>query len=94
MDFALPDDLVAYLDTLDRFIETDIKPLENADDNIRYFDHRREWARTDFEKGGLPRPEWEKLLREAKNRADKAGLRADGGTVEDPAPITDASAAA
>jgi aminoglycoside phosphotransferase (APT) family kinase protein len=29
------------------------------DDNIRFFDHRREWARTDFENGGLPRHEWE-----------------------------------
>lgn len=32
--------------------------------------------------------------KEDQDRADKAGLRADGGTVEDPAPITDASAAA
>ena len=73
MDFILPADLVAYLDTLDRFIESDIKPLEEADDNIRFFDHRREWARTDFENGGLPRPEWEALLRKAKDRADQAG---------------------
>ncbi len=73
MDFALPDDLVATLGELDRFIDREIKPLEQADDNIRFFDHRREWARTDFEKGGLPRTEWEKLLREAKNRADRAG---------------------
>ena len=73
MDFALPADLVAYLDELDRFIAREIKPLEQADDNIRFFDHRREWARTDFENGGLPRHEWEALLRKAKNLADAAG---------------------
>ena len=73
MDFALPEELVAYLAELDAFIEAQIKPLEQADDNIRFFDHRREWARTDFEKGGLPRHEWEALLREARKRADAAG---------------------
>ena len=73
MDFNLPADLTAYLDELDRFIAREIKPLEEADDNIRFFDHRREWARTDFENGGLPRHEWEALLRKAKNLADAAG---------------------
>ena len=73
MDFALPEDLAAYLDELDRFIEAEIMPLQNAGDNMRFFDHRREWARTDFDKDGLPRPEWEALLREAKDRADRAG---------------------
>lgn len=73
MDFSLPPDLVAYLAELDRFIDAKIKPLEQADDNIRFFDHRREWARTDFENGGLPRHEWEELLRKAKNLADDAG---------------------
>ena len=73
MDFNLPADLTAYLDELDRFIVREIKPLEEADDNIRFFDYRREWARTDFENGGLPRHEWEALLRKAKNLADDAG---------------------
>src|SRR5882724_6541303 len=74
LDFALPADLVAYLAELDRFIAREIKPIEEADDNIRYFDHRREWARTDFEQGGLPRKEWEQLLGEMRRRADKAGF--------------------
>ena len=74
MDYTLPADLVAYLKELDDFIDAEIKPLENADDNIRFFDHRREWARTDFENGGLPRHEWEQLLVEASKRADAAGL--------------------
>ncbi len=73
MDFDIPSDLVAYLDELDAFIEAEIKPLEEADDNIRFFDHRREWARTDFEHGGLPRREWEELLGEARRKADAAG---------------------
>src|SRR5204862_6107063 len=73
VDFSLPADLVAYLAELDRFIEREIKPLEAADDNIRFFDHRRECARTDFENGGLPRHEWEALLRKAKDPADAAG---------------------
>jgi acyl-CoA dehydrogenase len=73
LDFAIPADIRAYLDELDAFIEAEIKPLQAQDDNDRFFDHRREWARTDFENGGLPRPEWEDLLREAKRRADAAG---------------------
>ncbi|ASK35651.1 acyl-CoA dehydrogenase family protein [Alloalcanivorax mobilis] len=73
MDFNLPAELTAYLDQLDDFIEARIKPLEQRDDNIRFFDHRREWARTDFENGGLPRPEWEALLAEARQLADEAG---------------------
>jgi acyl-CoA dehydrogenase len=73
MDFTIPADIAAYLDELDRFIEREIKPLENADDNIRFFDHRREHARTDWDNQGLPRHEWEALLAEMKRRADKAG---------------------
>ncbi|MEL7481005.1 MAG: acyl-CoA dehydrogenase family protein [Pseudomonadota bacterium] len=73
MDFNIPSELTAYLAVLDKFIEDEIRPLEAQDDNIRFFDHRREWARTDFENGGLPKPEWEELLSEAKRRADVAG---------------------
>ena len=73
MDFSIPDDLKAYLAELDGFIEREIKPLENENDNIRFFDHRREYARTNFENQGLPREEWEALLWQAKKLADKAG---------------------
>lgn len=73
MNFDLPDDLAAYLDELDDFIEQVIKPMEERDDNIRFFDHRREDARTDWERGGLPNDEWYALLREAKLAADDAG---------------------
>ncbi len=73
MDFELPDELAHYLDELDEFIEREIKPLEAENDNIRFFDHRREHARTDWDRGGLPTKEWEELLREARRRADQAG---------------------
>ncbi|HVV34318.1 MAG TPA: acyl-CoA dehydrogenase [Vitreimonas sp.] len=73
MDFDLPPDLIAYLAELDAFIEAEIKPLERENDNIKYFDHRREYERTDWERGGLPKQEWEALLAEARKRADKAG---------------------
>jgi acyl-CoA dehydrogenase len=73
MDFALPQSLVDYLAELDAFIEAKIKPLEQKDDNIRFFDHRREHARTDWDRGGLPRHEWEQLLAEAREIADDAG---------------------
>ena len=73
MNFELSSELTAYLDVLDEFIEAEIKPLENENDNIRFFDHRREDARTDWERGGLPNEEWEALLAEARRRADAAG---------------------
>jgi alkylation response protein AidB-like acyl-CoA dehydrogenase len=72
-NYDLEPALVAYLAELDAFIEAEIKPLQAKDDNERFFDHRREWARTDFENGGLPRHEWEDLLRQAMRIADKAG---------------------
>jgi acyl-CoA dehydrogenase len=74
MDFEIPEDVQQLLKDLDDFIEAEIKPLEQEDDNIRFFDHRREWARTDFENGGVPRKEWEELLGEMRRRADKAGF--------------------
>ncbi|MBK6961466.1 MAG: acyl-CoA dehydrogenase family protein [Gammaproteobacteria bacterium] len=73
MNFDIPQDLADYLLELDDFIERVIKPLESQDDNIRFFDHRREDARTDWERGGLPNAEWEALLEKAKRLADAAG---------------------
>jgi acyl-CoA dehydrogenase len=73
MDFEIPADIQDTLDQLDEFIEAEIKPLEQRDDNMRFFDHRREWARTDFDNGGVPREDWEELLREMRRIADDAG---------------------
>ena len=74
MDFSIPKDLVDYLAKIDAFVQAEIKPLQARDDNERFFDHRREWARTDFDNDGLPRPGWEALLEKAKALADKAGF--------------------
>ncbi|HVZ70559.1 MAG TPA: acyl-CoA dehydrogenase family protein [Rhizomicrobium sp.] len=74
MDFTIPKEITDLLVRIDEFIEKEIKPLQEQDDNNRFFDHRREWARTDFEHGGLPRKEWEDLLAEMRRRADKAGF--------------------
>ena len=73
MDFELPDDLRRYLAELDAFIDAEIRPLEEVDDNIRFFDHRREHARTDWDRGGVPRQDWSELLAEVRRRADAAG---------------------
>ena len=73
MDFDIPKEIADYLVVLDDFIEKEIKPLQNENDNIRFFDHRREDARTDWDRGGLPNGEWEALLFEARMRADRAG---------------------
>ncbi len=74
MDFTIPKEITELLGRIDDFIDREIVPLQKQDDNDRFFDHRREWARTDFEHGGLPRKDWEALLREMRVRADKAGF--------------------
>ena len=71
MDFNVPKEILDKIKELDEFIERDIKPLEQK--NMQFFDHRREHARTDWEKDGKPTKEWEALLQEMKKRADAAG---------------------
>jgi hypothetical protein len=71
VDFTLPDHLPGLLDEIDAFIEREIKPLERK--NMQYFDQRREYARTDWENGGIPVRAWEDLLGEMRRRADAAG---------------------
>ena len=71
MDFATPDDIAEKIAELDDFIDREIKPLEA--ENIQYFDHRREYARTDWENDGQPHAAWEAVLREMRRRADAAG---------------------
>ena len=69
----IPDEIAATLAALDEFIAAEIEPLEQQGDNARFFDHRREWARTDFENDGIPSREWELLVAEMRRRADAAG---------------------
>ncbi|WP_043368576.1 acyl-CoA dehydrogenase family protein, partial [Mycolicibacterium conceptionense] len=71
MDFALPEHLCTVLAEMDEFIEAQIKPLER--EHMQYFDQRREYARTDWENGGIPARAWEELLDEMRRRADAAG---------------------
>jgi acyl-CoA dehydrogenase len=71
MDFTLPEHLPRLLDEIDAFIEREIKPLER--ENMQYFDQRREYARTDWDNGGIPARAWEDLLDEMRRRADAAG---------------------
>jgi alkylation response protein AidB-like acyl-CoA dehydrogenase len=71
---AAPDDVAALIEEIDAFIAAEIRPLEAEADNARFFDHRREYARTDFEAEGIPRREWEDLLEQMVSRADEAGL--------------------
>jgi alkylation response protein AidB-like acyl-CoA dehydrogenase len=61
-----------FLDELDAFIAREIAPLQ--EEHPQYFDHRREFARTDVDAGGAPRAEWEELLIEMARRADAAGF--------------------
>jgi acyl-CoA dehydrogenase len=71
MDFSLPDHLPGVLEKMDAFIEAEIKPLER--EHMQYFDRHREYARTDWENGGIPQRAWEDLLDEMRRRADAAG---------------------
>jgi acyl-CoA dehydrogenase len=73
VDFEIPAGLASSLSELDEFIERETRPPERQDDNIRFFDHRREDARTDWDLGGLPDRPGEALLREVVRRADAAG---------------------
>ncbi len=71
MDFTLPEHLPQLLAEMDAFIEHQIAPLQA--ENMQYFDHRREFARTDVANGGIPNRDWEELLAEMRRRADAAG---------------------
>lgn len=71
MDFTLPDHLPGLLAEMDDFIEREIAPLQAQ--HMQYFDHRREFARTDVDNGGVPNRDWEDLLAEMRRRADAAG---------------------
>ena len=72
-DGDIPGGIAATLAALDDFIAAQIRPLEEQGANARFFDHRREWARTDYERDGVPSREWEELVTEMRRRADAAG---------------------
>lgn len=74
MNFELPAEVQAFLSRLDSFINKTILPLQHKDDNNRFFDHRRESSRTQWDNKGLPTEAWDDLLRQAKTLADQAGF--------------------
>jgi alkylation response protein AidB-like acyl-CoA dehydrogenase len=74
MDFELPEEIQSLLKEVDAFIEQQIQPLEQRDDNGRFFDYRREHARTNWDAGGVPNQDWEAFLTEARRLAVDAGL--------------------
>lgn len=74
MDFDLPAALQTYIARLDHFISTTIVPLQHKADNNRFFDHRREPSRTQWDNHGLPTPSWDRLLAHARALADAAGF--------------------
>jgi len=91
LDFALPADLVAYLANSINSSRARSSRSKKRTTTSGFFDHRREWARTDFENGGLPRHQWEALLRRVKNLADSAGTcasRSRNATAARTAPIS------
>ena len=72
MNFDLPANLQEYIDRLNSFINSKILPLQQ--ETIKFFDHRREPSRTQWDNGGLPTTEWEALLTRARTIADEAGF--------------------
>ncbi|KAM5352884.1 hypothetical protein ACJ41O_005606 [Fusarium nematophilum] len=74
MNFELPPDVRDYLSRLDTFINDSVLPIQHRDDNNRFFDHRREASRTQWDNNGLPTDDWEDLLRQVKKVADEAGF--------------------
>lgn len=72
MDWKIPKDITDFIASLDDFIAAEITPLEQ--EHPQYFDHRREYARTDWERDGFPKKAWRELLLEARRRSDAAGF--------------------
>lgn len=72
MDLSIPQDITDFISRLDEFIIEEIKPIEA--EHPEYFDHRREFSRTDLDRGGIATREWREIMYEARRRADKAGF--------------------
>lgn len=72
MEWSIPEDVRELLASLDEFIERQLRPLEAA--NPELFDHRREFARTDTEHGGIPTERWRELMAQARRLAIEAGF--------------------
>jgi alkylation response protein AidB-like acyl-CoA dehydrogenase len=69
---TIPADVRKLLDDIDAFIERELKPIEEA--NPEHFDHRREFTRTDVERGGIPTRRWREILGQARRLSIEAGF--------------------
>ncbi|MFZ0974615.1 MAG: acyl-CoA dehydrogenase family protein [Solirubrobacteraceae bacterium] len=72
MDWSIPPYVTQLLANIDDFIERELRPLEEANPDL--FDHRREFTRTDVERGGIPTVRWRELLAQARGLSIAAGL--------------------
>jgi alkylation response protein AidB-like acyl-CoA dehydrogenase len=72
MDWSIPEDVRQLLVDIDAFIECELIPLQKESPEL--FDHRREFSRTDIERGGAPTARWHEVLREARRRSIAAGF--------------------
>ena len=74
MDFELPADLKAFLVKIDDFIESEIKPLNRRTTTSGFSTTAARTPGPTGTSAGSPNKEWEDLMREARRRADKAGI--------------------
>ena len=72
MDLSIPADVTELLASIDAFIDRELVPIQDANPDL--FDHRREFTRTDVERGGIPTERWRDVLAQARRLAIDAGL--------------------
>jgi acyl-CoA dehydrogenase len=72
MDLSIPADVTELLGRIDEFIDRELAPIQAA--NPEFFDHRREFTRTDLQRDGIPTEAWRGLLDRARRLAIDAGL--------------------
>jgi len=72
VDLTIPADVIKLLAAIDEFIDRELAPIQDA--NPEFFDHRREFARTDVDRGGAPTARWHELLAQARRLAIDAGF--------------------
>jgi acyl-CoA dehydrogenase len=72
LNWSIPSDVTELLAALDEFIERELEPLQQA--NPELFDHRREFTRTDVQRGGIPTVRWREMLAQARRLSIDAGF--------------------
>jgi alkylation response protein AidB-like acyl-CoA dehydrogenase len=72
LDLSIPADVTELLSSIDAFIDRQLVPIQEANPDL--FDHRREFARTDVERGGIPTERWREVLAQARRLAIDAGF--------------------